>query len=110
MRPGAAEALTAALNLANACGDLGRHERAEHWERQAVEGLRERFGPDHPDVLVGTGNLAITLRDTGRTEEAGQLQKKMVTRLSQLLGTTHQVTALVRSWQRVGRDLEPHQI
>ncbi|UUU23387.1 FxSxx-COOH system tetratricopeptide repeat protein [Streptomyces sp. DSM 40750] len=102
--------LSAALNLANAYGDLGLHERAEHWERQAVEGLRERFGPDHPDVLVGTGNLAITLRDTGRTEEADRLQKKMVTRLSQLLGTTHQVTALVRSWQRVGRDLEPHQI
>lgn len=102
--------LSAGLNLANAHGDLGLHDLAEHWERQAVEGLRRRFGPDHPDVLVGTGNLAITLRDTGRTEEAAQLHGKVVTRLSHLLGSTNQVTALVRSWQRVGRDLEPHQI
>ncbi|MFF6780931.1 FxSxx-COOH system tetratricopeptide repeat protein [Streptomyces sp. NPDC012510] len=102
--------LSAGLNLANAYGDLGLHDRAEHWERHAVEGLRRRFGPDHPDVLVGTGNLAITLRDTGRAEEAAQLHGKVVTRLSRLLGGTNQVTALVRTWQRVGRDLEPHQI
>ena len=90
-------------------GNRGPHDQAEHWERRAVEGLRRRFGADHPDVLVGMGNLAITLRDT-RREEAGQLQERAVTRLTQLLGRAHPVTTLVRSWRRVGRDLEPHQI
>ncbi|WP_200305259.1 FxSxx-COOH system tetratricopeptide repeat protein [Streptomyces adelaidensis] len=102
--------LSASLNLANAHGDLGLHERAEHGERRAVEGLRRRFGADHPDVLVGTGNLAITLRDGGREEEAARLQSEASARLSQLLGSAHPVTTLVRTWQRVGRDLEPHQI
>ncbi|MFF7263000.1 FxSxx-COOH system tetratricopeptide repeat protein [Streptomyces sp. NPDC008159] len=100
----------AALNLANAMGDLGLHDRAEHRERQALDGLRRRFGTDHPDVLVGTGNLAITLRDTRRQEEAVRLQGDAAARLAQLLGSAHPVAASVRSWQRVGRDLEPHQI
>lgn len=98
------------LNLANACADLRDHEQAEHWERRAVEGLRDRFGADHPDVLVGTANLAITLRDTGRQEESTRLQAEAATRLAQLLGGVHPVTASVRAWRRVGRDLEPHQI
>ncbi|WP_060906744.1 FxSxx-COOH system tetratricopeptide repeat protein [Streptomyces scabiei] len=101
--------LSAGLNLANTYGDRGLHDRAEHWERRAVDGLRRRFGPDHPDVLVGMGNLAVTLRETG-SEEAVQLQERAVARLTHLLGRAHPVTTLVRSWQRVGRDLEPHQI
>ncbi|MEE1763054.1 FxSxx-COOH system tetratricopeptide repeat protein [Streptomyces sp. SP18BB07] len=101
--------LSAGLNLANAYGDRGLYDHAERSERQAVEGLRRRFGADHPDVLVGMGNLAITLRDTGR-DEAVRLQEKAATRLTQLLGRSHPVTTLVRGWQRVGRDLEPHQI
>lgn len=100
--------LCAGLNLANVYGDRGLYDHAERSERQAVEGLRRRVGAERPDVLAGMVNLAITLRDTGR-EEAVRLQEKAATRPAQLLGRNHPVTALVRAWQRVGRELEPHQ-
>ncbi|BBC34612.1 hypothetical protein SGFS_059060 [Streptomyces graminofaciens] len=101
--------LCAGLNLANAYGDLGLNDQAERWERTALEGTRRRFGRLHPDVLVSTGNLAITLRDMGRQEEAVRLQESAVADLSQQLGETHPVTESIRSWRRMGRDLEPQQ-
>lgn len=102
--------LCAGINLANAYGELGLHDRAERGERLAVEGLRRRFGADHPDVLVGTGNLAITLRAVRRQEEAEQLQRQAESRATRLLGDAHPATESIRAWRRVGRDLEPQQI
>jgi hypothetical protein len=94
------------VNLANCYGDSGELDRAEELGRQALAGLLERYGPQHPDVVVCNGNLAVTLRDAGRKEEAMALRSEVLDELIRHLGEDHPATRNVRSWRRNGRDLE----
>jgi tetratricopeptide (TPR) repeat protein len=102
--------LSCAVNLANCLGESGDLADAEAIERETISRLRTTLGQDHPDTLACRANLAVTLHEAGRSEEAGRLREQILDDFSRVLGAAHPIAELLRNWQRISRDLEPHSI
>jgi hypothetical protein len=102
--------LSCAVNLANTMGDMEDLAEAEALERQTLAKLRERLGERHPDTLVCEANLAATLHLARRDEEAEEARARILDLLSRVVGPTHPNVAVLQSWQRINRDLEPQPI
>jgi cellulose biosynthesis protein BcsQ/tetratricopeptide (TPR) repeat protein len=99
--------LSCSINLANCLGEDGDPEAAETLLREAISKLRATLGPLHPDTLVGEADLAITLREAGKQAEAGHIRDRLLEDLSRVLGEGHPNVGLLRTWERISRDLEP---
>nr|WP_245695328.1 tetratricopeptide repeat protein [Streptomyces antibioticus] len=94
------------MSLANTVGDTGDHVQARQLVTTALEGLTNRHGPDHPDVLTARVNLAVTLREQAHTKEADQLRDSALEGLINHLEGEHPWIYAVQSWRRIDRDLE----
>jgi TIR domain/Tetratricopeptide repeat/AAA domain len=102
--------LSCAINLANCLGDLGELTEAEDLERRTHQRLRNKLGAKHPDTLVCEANLAVTLYRAGREAKADELSGRVLDDMDRVLGVNHPNSALLRSWERNNRDLEPQPI
>ena len=70
--------LRSLTNLALLRHRLGDETGAEALHLEALEGLREVFGPDHIEVLAVESTLAGFYVDTGRPEEGERLARRAV--------------------------------
>ncbi|OLO92184.1 tetratricopeptide repeat protein, partial [Actinomyces naeslundii] len=64
---------TSRNNLANACWQTDRLDKAITLHQQTLEDRTHILGPHHPDTLASLSNLAEAYRTAGRFEDAEKL-------------------------------------
>jgi tetratricopeptide (TPR) repeat protein/predicted Ser/Thr protein kinase len=62
--------ITAATDLGHVYADLHRYDEAEAIEQRAADGIRRRFGANHPRVMSALGNLSTVQAKAGHRELA----------------------------------------
>jgi hypothetical protein len=82
------DTLTAANNLANRLGAVGRYEQARALDEDTLTRRRRILGDDHPDTLRSANNLANRLGALGQHEQARALHEDTLTR-RRILGDDH---------------------
>ncbi len=73
-------------SIANAANGLGRYDEALRWHQQNLDILLERYGPDHPKVLVTEHNILVILVDAERLEGLEARIDSLVERRLRILG------------------------
>lgn len=76
-------------NLAIAREEQGDLAGARALKEQVLEGLRRRFGADHPETWTAMNNLAFTLRAQGEWSRARDLEEQVLAALRRKLGPEH---------------------
>jgi eukaryotic-like serine/threonine-protein kinase len=92
--PDHAEAFRAALQLANALRDAGRHDEALTLFELSEKGLTKSMGPNNRETLISLVSLALGYRDVGRMSDALALLEDAVARSRTKLGPEHAVTLI----------------
>ena len=76
-------------NLAIAREEQGDLAGARALKEQVLEGMRRRFGADHPETWTAMNNLAFTLRAQGDWARARDLEEQVLAALRRKLGPDH---------------------
>lgn len=76
-------------NLAIVREDQGDLAGARALKEKVLEGMRRRFGADHPETWTAMNNLAFTLRAQGELARARDLEEQVLAALRRKLGPEH---------------------
>ena len=98
--------LAAAMTLAT-CHVRTDPAKAEQLDRQSLEGLATRLGPEHPDTLRCQANLGLDLAARGQSD---RVTHEAARKLAGRLGENHPVVRKLRAGKRAERLLEPREI
>ncbi|MEM7354012.1 MAG: serine/threonine-protein kinase [Acidobacteriota bacterium] len=88
------------VNLGNLQFEMGRLEESEVSLRQALAGIIDWFGPDHPQVALAQSNLGRTLMALGRLDEADTVLRSALAIRESAFGPDHPRVGVVV--QRLG--------
>lgn len=83
--------------LASILLDLGLHEEAEKWNRQAIEWREMNMEASDPSMIATTGNLAMVLLYRQRYSESETLHRSVLCKSEKVLGPCHVDTLMTIS-------------